>query len=132
MIWYPGYPFVLKNWTQQQCFIKAVGIGKFQESHPGISLKILLLRYANGVSKSELETNDEKLSAILYQITIIGEATKRLSQSFRQQHQEIPWRQMAGMPDVIVHEYDQLDFDLIWDVVENKLPELLNLIDSLL
>ncbi|MBD2678157.1 MULTISPECIES: DUF86 domain-containing protein [Nostoc] len=90
------------------------------------------LRYADGISKSELETNDEKLSAILYQITIIGEATKRLSQSFRQQHQEIPWRQMAGMRDVIVHDYDQLDFDVIWDVVENKLPELLNLIDSLL
>ncbi len=81
---------------------------------------------------SDLETNDEKLSAILYQIKIIGEATKRLSQSFRQQHQEIPWRQMAGMRDVIVHEYDQLDFDVIWDVVENKLPELMNLIDSLL
>lgn len=48
------------------------------------------LRYANGVSKSGLESNDEKLSAILYQITIIGEATKRLSQPFRQQHQEIP------------------------------------------
>ncbi|MBD2310802.1 DUF86 domain-containing protein [Desertifilum sp. FACHB-1129] len=72
------------------------------------------LRYANGVSKSGLESNDEKLSAILYQITIIGEATKRLSQPFRQQHQEIPWRQMAGMRDVIVHEYDQLDFDVIW------------------
>lgn len=39
---------------------------------------------------------------------------------------------MAGMRDVIVHDYDQLDFDVIWDVVENKLPELLNLIDSLL
>ncbi|HEY9645799.1 MAG TPA: HepT-like ribonuclease domain-containing protein, partial [Chroococcidiopsis sp.] len=55
----------------------------------------------------DLEINDEKLSAILYQITIIGEATKRLSQSFRQQHPQIPWREMAGMRDVIVHEYDQ-------------------------
>ncbi|ALF52498.1 hypothetical protein ACX27_05990 [Nostoc piscinale CENA21] len=91
-----------------------------------------ILRYTKGISKPELEVNDEKLSAILYQIKIIGEATKRLSQSFRQQHQKIPWRQMAGMRDVIVHEYDQLDFDVIWDVVENKLPELLNLIDSLL
>lgn len=43
-----------------------------------------ILRYASGISKLELEINDEKLSAILYQITIIGEATKRLSQEFRQ------------------------------------------------
>jgi uncharacterized protein with HEPN domain len=89
-------------------------------------------RYTNEISKLELETNDEKLSAILYQITIIGEATKRLSQPFRQQHPEIPWREMAGMRDVIVHEYDQLDLDVVWDVVESKLPELLNLIDPLL
>lgn len=91
-----------------------------------------ILRYADGVNRSALEANDEKLSAILYQITIIGEATKRISQSYRQRHPEIPWRGMAGMRDVIVHEYDQLDFEVIWDVVQNKLPELLILLEPLL
>ncbi|MGK7894683.1 MAG: DUF86 domain-containing protein [Xenococcus sp. (in: cyanobacteria)] len=89
------------------------------------------LRYTSNVSRSQLETNDEKLSAILYQITIIGEATKRLSESFRQQHPEIPWRQMAGMRDVIIHKYDQLDFDIVWDVVQNKLPVILDKIVEL-
>ncbi len=78
-----------------------------------------ILRYADGVSRSELEANDEKLSAILYQITIIGEATKRISQPFRESHPEIPWHEMAGMRDVIVHDYDQLDFEIVWDVVKN-------------
>jgi uncharacterized protein with HEPN domain len=91
-----------------------------------------ILRYTEGISRSDLETNDEKLSAILYQITILGEATKRLSQNFRQQHPEIPWREMAGMRDVIVHEYDQLDFEIIWDVIHRKLPELLPLLDRLI
>ncbi len=90
------------------------------------------LRYTSGISQTELEVNDEKLSAILYQITIIGEATKRLSPTFRQQHLEIPWREIAGMRDIIVHKYDQLDFEVVWDVVQNKLPELLNLIEPLL
>ena len=90
------------------------------------------MRYTDGIGKSELETNDEKLSAILYQITIIGEATKRLSVIFRQQHPEIPWREMAGMRDVIVHKYDQLDLDVVWDIVENKLTELLKAIAPLL
>jgi uncharacterized protein with HEPN domain len=90
-----------------------------------------ILRYVDGVSRPDLETNDEKLSAILYQITIIGEATKRLSNEFRIQHPEVPWREIAGMRDIIVHEYDQLDFDVIWDVVSSKLEELLPLIDSL-
>ncbi|AVQ72499.1 MULTISPECIES: HepT-like ribonuclease domain-containing protein [Microcystis] len=91
-----------------------------------------ILRYTDGIGKSELENNDEKLSAILYQITIIGEATKRLSVIFRQQHPEIPWREMAGMRDVIVHKYDQLDLDVVWDIVENKLTELLKAITPLL
>ena len=90
------------------------------------------MRYTDGISQSELEINDEKLSAILYQITIIGEATKRLSVIFRQQHPEIPWREMAGMRDVIVHKYDQLDLDVVWDIVENKLTELLKAIATLL
>ncbi len=91
-----------------------------------------ILRYANGINRFELETNDEKLSAILYQVTIIGEATKRLSESLRQNHSEIPWREMAGMRDIIVHKYDQLDLDVIWDVVNNKIPELLDLIEACL
>ena len=91
-----------------------------------------VLRYAAGISRAELETNDEKLSAILYQVSIIGEATKRLSQEFRQQHSEIPWRAIAGMRDVIVHEYNQVDFDVVWDVIQNQLPKLLAFVDSLI
>ena len=91
-----------------------------------------ILRYTNGVSRADLEANDEKLSAILYQISIIGEATKRLSPTFRDAHPEIPWREIAGMRNVIVHEYDQLDLDVIWDVVQNKLSELLHLITPMI
>ncbi|MEB3121294.1 MAG: HepT-like ribonuclease domain-containing protein [Snowella sp.] len=50
---------------------------------------------------------------MLYQITIIGEATKRISQDFCSQHPAIPWREMARMRDVIVHEHDQLDLDIV-------------------
>jgi uncharacterized protein with HEPN domain len=63
-----------------------------------------ILRYADNISRAELEMNDEKVSAILYQIAVIGEATKRLSQEFRLQHPEIPWREIAGMRDVLIHK----------------------------
>jgi uncharacterized protein with HEPN domain len=91
-----------------------------------------VLRYTDNISRVELEVNDEKLSAILYQIAVIGEATKRLSQDLRQQHPEIPWREIAGMRDMLIHKYDQVDFDVIWDVVESKLPQLLTLLEPLL
>ncbi|WP_297077993.1 DUF86 domain-containing protein [Thermoleptolyngbya sp. M55_K2018_002] len=90
------------------------------------------MRYAADCDRASLQINDEKVSAILYQITIIGEAAKRLSQDFRQQYPEIPWREITGMRDVIVHDYDQVDLDIVWDVIQNKLPELLISLQSLL
>jgi uncharacterized protein with HEPN domain len=104
-----------------------------QESLIDISTAIKRIqRYTANISRLDLEANDEKLSAVLYQIAIIGEATKRLSLPFRQQYPKIPWREMAGMRDVIVHEYDQLDFDVVWDIVTNKLSLLRNEIETLL
>lgn len=104
-----------------------------QESLIDISNAIQrILRYSQNLTRQNLELNDEKQSAILYQITIIGEATKRLSLEFRQENSDIPWREMAGMRDVIVHEYDQLDLDVIWDVIHNKLPSLLHQISALI
>jgi len=50
-------------------------------------------------------------SAIVRQIEIIGEATKRLSEDFRNSHPEIPWRSMAGMRDVVIHGYDHVDLE---------------------
>ncbi len=91
-----------------------------------------ILRYTDNISRVDLEVNDEKLSAILYQIAVIGEATKRLSQDLRQQHPEIPWREIAGMRDMLIHKYDQVDFDVIWDVVQIKLPELLTQLEPIL
>lgn len=72
-----------------------------------------ILKFSKNITYGELEANDEKLSAILYQITIIGEVTKRLSPEFCQQHPEIPWRNLAAMRNIIVHEYDQVDFEVV-------------------
>ncbi|PNW39886.1 UNVERIFIED_CONTAM: hypothetical protein BEN50_01730 [Euhalothece sp. KZN 001] len=83
-----------------------------------------VLKFSKHITYRELEANDEKVSAILYQITIIGEATKRLSPEFCQQHPEIPWRNLAAMRNIIVHEYDQVDFEVVWDVIQDKIPKL--------
>jgi len=64
-----------------------------------------VLQFAEGLDKSALATNEEKQSAMLYQIIVIGEATKRLSLEFRNQHSEIPWKDIAGMRDILAHQY---------------------------
>ena len=55
---------------------------------------------------------DIKLSAILYQVEVVGEATKRLSQNFRENYPNIPWSRATGMRDIIAHHYDRLDLDV--------------------
>ncbi len=70
--------------------------------------------------------------AVIRRLTIIGEATKRLSMEFRTNHPEIPWKAMAGLRDFVVHEYDVINLEIIQDVVNFELPQLLPLLKSLL
>jgi len=91
-----------------------------------------VLKFSKNLTYRELEANDEKASAILYQITIIGEATKRLSPEFCKKYPEIPWRNLAAMRNIIVHEYDQVDLEVVWDVIQDKIPELLNQLEQFL
>jgi uncharacterized protein with HEPN domain len=91
----------------------------------------LILRYVEAVDFDNLAANIEKQDAILRRITIIGEATKRLSKDFREQHPTIPWKEIAGMRDVITHDYDEVDLDEVWTVINENLPQLLAYIEPL-
>jgi uncharacterized protein with HEPN domain len=55
-------------------------------------------------------------------LEIIGEATKRLPLSLREQYPAIPWKQMAGMRDRIIHGYDAIDYQVVWDAVKQEIP----------
>lgn len=92
----------------------------------------LILQFAQGLNREELESDVLRQSAILYQIAIMGEATKRLSREFRQQHPEVPWDDVAGMRDIIAHQYDRLDLNIVWQVIQRNIPELLSMITPLL
>jgi uncharacterized protein with HEPN domain len=70
-------------------------------------------------------------SAVLYQLTILGEAVKRVSDPFREQHPEVPWRKMSGTRDRVVHAYDRVSLDTVWEVLQHDLPELVALLEPL-
>lgn len=71
-------------------------------------------------------------SAVLHQIIILGEATKRLSREYRMRHDALPWKDMAGMRDRLVHGYDAVDLDQVWLVATLEVPALLSAIEALL
>lgn len=63
--------------------------------------------------------------AVIYSITIMGEATKKLSSEFRAKHPQIPWREIAGMRDKCVHDYRQINPDRVWKITQTSIPKLL-------
>ncbi|MGI0491481.1 DUF86 domain-containing protein [Alkalinema pantanalense CENA528] len=62
--------------------------------------------------------------AVMRNFEVIGEATKRLSHDFREQHPNVPWKQMAGFRDVLIHDYMGLQLEQIWATIEQSLPTL--------
>jgi uncharacterized protein with HEPN domain len=76
---------------------------------------------------------DETLRrAFVRSLEIIGEAAKKVPEEFRQAHRDVEWRAMAGMRDRLIHDYFGVDFELVWDVVRNRVPEVRRQIASLL
>lgn len=63
---------------------------------------------------------------------IIGEAVKNLSEDFREKHSDIEWKKMAGIRDKIIHHYFNVDYDIIWDAIKNKLPAIKEKIEIIL
>lgn len=70
--------------------------------------------------------------AVLRNLEVIGEATKRLDNAYRRAHPQIPWRAVAGLRDVLIHQYEGVDLDRVWNVVVDGLPGLKDAIAKLL
>jgi uncharacterized protein with HEPN domain len=70
--------------------------------------------------------------AFVRSLEIIGEATKKLPDDFRQQHDHISWKQMAGMRDKLIHEYFGVDYEVVWNVILDDIPVLHQQIQAIL
>lgn len=87
--------------------------------------------YLQGVTEEYFHVSVEKQDLVVRRLEIIGEATKNLPNEFRKKHSEIPWKKMAGLRDVIIHEYFGIEYNIIWDTVVNLLPILKKQIEQL-
>lgn len=82
--------------------------------------------------RKEFEEQELIQTWIIHHLLILGEAASSLSDSFKEQHQIIPWSKIIGMRNILVHDYFSIDFDVVWSVVENDLPQLQRYIEEIL
>jgi uncharacterized protein with HEPN domain len=91
-----------------------------------------VIQFQQGISKTNFMEDDKTQSAIVFQLMIVGEAVKRLSQEFRTQHPETPWQLMAGMRDKLIHNYDDIDWAEVWKTSTTDIPVLLSQLNPLI
>jgi uncharacterized protein with HEPN domain len=89
-------------------------------------------RYIAGMTADAFKEDDKTIDAVVRNLEIIGEAVNKLPPSFKEAHEDMPWHQIAGLRNRIVHEYFGIDLEMIWYIVTSDLPELKGIIQKLL
>jgi len=88
--------------------------------------------FTTGMSFEGFVDDDKTISAVLYKFAIMGEATKMLPDEVRAEFPDIPWRSIAGLRDKVIHGYIGVDYELLWETIELKLPIVIRSLHTIL
>ena len=80
--------------------------------------------FTKNMTFEEFQADDKTTSAVIRKLEIIGEAVKGLPDNVRQSYSQVPWREMAGMRDKLIHFYFGIDHELVWMTIAKRLPEV--------
>jgi uncharacterized protein with HEPN domain len=83
-------------------------------------------RYTSGMDQAMFQQDEKTVDAVVRNLEIIGEAARRIPAEFASRHANVPWRQVSGLRNRIVHDYFGLDLEIIWQVIRHDLPQLEN------
>lgn len=83
-----------------------------------------IARYMRGLDHDTFVEDERTIDAVVRGFEVIGEAARRLPLEFKARHGEIPWHQIAGLRNRIVHEYFDVDLELVWEIARTELPRL--------
>jgi uncharacterized protein with HEPN domain len=89
-------------------------------------------RFVEGVNKEAFLANEEKYEAVNRKFEIIGEAAGRLSQTARQEFPDIPWKLVTAMRNILIHDYDDVDLNVVWKTTQDDLPPLIAKLETYL
>lgn len=80
--------------------------------------------YTRGLDESAFKSDTLRQDAVIRNLEVLGEAVKQIPEGIRAAHPDVEWRKMAGLRDVLIHQYFGIDVEVLWDVVANKLADV--------
>jgi len=89
------------------------------------------LAFTSGENAQQFYEDAKSQFAVVRAFEIIGEAANRISIEFQEAHPELPWAEMVGMRNKMIHEYDDVDLTIVWDTLKNDIPKLIETIEPL-
>jgi uncharacterized protein with HEPN domain len=90
------------------------------------------IRFAAGMSRSEFEADAKTAKAVVCNLGIIGEAARHIPKSTEASYPQVPWAQMRGMRNHLIHGYDVIDLEIVWHVLSDELPKVAALLEKVL
>ncbi|MEM9772188.1 MAG: HepT-like ribonuclease domain-containing protein [Cyanobacteria bacterium P01_D01_bin.73] len=87
-------------------------------------------QYTVTTSKAEFIADVQLQDSVIRRLMVIAEAARRISPATRDRLDNIAWHEINGMRNRLVHEYNEIDFDLVWSVVESEVPELISILEA--
>lgn len=89
-------------------------------------------RFVGGISREAFLGNEEKYEAVNRKLEIIGEAARHLSPEARRQFPTVPWRLITAMRNILIHDYDDVDLNVVWNTAQDDLPSLVTQLEAYL
>lgn len=80
--------------------------------------------YLKGMTFGQFSKDTKTVDAVVRNLEIIGEAIKSIPQNIKEKNRQIEWKKIAGLRDILIHQYFGVDLEIVWDVTQNKLPSL--------
>ena len=88
--------------------------------------------FVEGMTFEQYKKDDKTSSAVIRKFEIIGEAAKYIPDNIRKEYSQIPWKEIVGMRDKLIHAYSEVDLKLVWMTIKQRIPELKSVIKEIL